>query len=32
MVESGRMVAGGGVGGSGRSRRSGIGGLRSFCC
>lgn len=32
VVESGRMVAGGGVGGSGRSRRSGIGGLRSFCC
>lgn len=32
MAERGRRVAGGGVGGSGRSRRSGIGGLRSFCC
>lgn len=31
LPETGRRVAGG-VGGSGRSRRSGIGGLRSFCC
>lgn len=33
LAESGRRVAvGGDVGSSGRSRRRGIGGLRSFCC
>lgn len=32
FAERGRRVVGGGVGGSGRRRRSGIGGLRSFCC
>lgn len=34
LLDMGRSVAvaGGGVGGSGRSRRRGIGGLRSFCC
>lgn len=30
--ERGSRAVGGGVGGSGRSRRRGRGGLRSFCC
>lgn len=32
LADSDSRLDVGGVGGSGRSRRSGIGGLRSFCC